>query len=160
MPTKKKPSRKSIEFMAMEAANKVRSVNNRWLNLSHREYDAQKTKAYKSFLTIANTLYKQGKKSEAYRYYKKAKPYATEAKKEDIQARLEELESSRRNLGDYIKKYSPTFAILFLVATLILITFNLTGSAISETQNFTRWMGVACFLCGLIFSFIHIRSKK
>ena len=65
-----------------------------------------------------------------------------------------------RTLGSLVKQFSPGMSIIFLAGALILVSFNLTGYAVGEAQNLTRWAGVVCFVCGLIFSFIHIKTKK
>ena len=64
------------------------------------------------------------------------------------------------NRAEMLQKAAPASSIFFLASALILLTFNLTGYAINNTQNVTRWAGVACFLCGLVFAFIHARTKK
>ena len=71
-----------------------------------------------------------------------------------------EIKAEESGFPGLVGRVSPAMAIIFLSIALILITFNVTGYAVGEAQNFTRWIGVACFVCGLIFTLIHIRAKK
>ena len=65
-----------------------------------------------------------------------------------------------RGLLKKLRESAAAVSIFFLASALILLTFNLTGYAINQTQNITRWASVACFVCGLVFAFIHVRAKK
>ncbi len=128
--------------------------------------------AYLTRLKSAQQALEGGKKGKAKEYLDKAFDLAPDTYKRELIVRKikrlgyntsryeTEIRAEESGLPGVIGKLSPAFSIIFLASALILITFNLTGYAVGEAQNFTRWAGVICFVCGLIFSFIHVKTKK
>ena len=160
MPAKKKQrSKKLRETNARAATKKAYQLERFSKHRDYKEINALKSRAYKGYMEIADEYFKKGKNNNALGWYEKALPHASESKREALKNRIDELEG-RKSLGNLLRKHSSTFSIAFLVSALMLVSSNLTGFAVGEAQNLSRWAGVATFIIGLIFSFIYIRAKK
>ncbi len=107
--------------------------------------------------------------AEGYQLYRSAYKLAPKGEKARILEKMRELGAppdiykERHDLGYTVATTWGIFAISALVLSLVSISFNLTGFAVSNpnsTNNPWGWLSIGLFILGLAFTLFHFRFKR